>query len=182
MRRRIVLLILGMLLAGVVVAQSGLDPGAKVPPLVVYDATGEHRGEEVDYARLRGEKPTLYLFVRELDRPQARFIRLLDERIADHDASGVYCVAVFMHHDEVQAIKDHLPRIQQSVKFRATVLTANPGAREQPNGWGLDPKQFVTAIVANKGAAVQSFPFVSVNESDAPKVIAALEKTLPPAR
>lgn len=178
--QRLTPLAVGLLLLtlGTALAESGLKPDQKVPALKVFDCTGEHKGKDVDYAQIRGDKPTLYFFIKELDRPQARFLRALDTFIAGQKAKGLYCVAVFMHKDDPEDIKAHLPRIQKSIKLQATAMVANPAGREMPKGWGLDPDVFVTIVIANKGKAVKSFEYLSVNETDAPAVIAALEKTL----
>ena len=167
-----------LLLAGAAFPKSGLEAGKPIPALKVFDSTGKHKGKNVDYAALRGEKPTLYVFIKELDRPQARFLRALDGYVAEHAKQGLYCVAVFMHKDDPEAIKQHLPRIQKSIKLQGTAMVANPRGRQPPNDWGIDPEVFVTVVIANHGKAVQSFDYLSVNETDAPAVIKVLEKTL----
>ena len=63
-----ILLIVGVLLFGSLLAtaqdvQSGPKVGAKVADLKVYDATGENKEKSVDYAALRKDKTTVYLFV-----------------------------------------------------------------------------------------------------------------------
>ena len=42
---------------------SGPEKGAKIPALKVYDCTGENKGKAVDYAALRKDKVTVYLFL-----------------------------------------------------------------------------------------------------------------------
>src|SRR5262245_5909505 len=79
---------------------SGPKAGEKVPKLEVYDATGENKEKTVDYAGVRKDKPTLYIFVHEgkFDRPPFRFMKGLDEAIKKLD--DVYGVAVWVTDDE----------------------------------------------------------------------------------
>src|ERR1700685_4477243 len=81
--------------------ESGPEKGSKVPALKVYDATGENKKKSVDYAGLRKDKPTVYLFVGEgkFDRPMFRFMKTLDESI-NKDLDDVYGVAVWLTDDE----------------------------------------------------------------------------------
>src|SRR5437870_4330779 len=60
---------------------SGQEKGTEVPALKVFDATGLHQGQEVDYAAERKGKPTVYVFIQadKWDRPMARFPKGLDE-------------------------------------------------------------------------------------------------------
>src|SRR3954469_22177606 len=75
--------------------ESGPKKGEKVPALKVYDVTGENKEKTVDYAGLRKEKPTVYLFVGagedargKFDRPMNKFIKTLDGAI-EKDLEGV---------------------------------------------------------------------------------------------
>jgi hypothetical protein len=155
---------------------SGPAAGEKVPPLKVFDATGMHKDKEVDYAALRKEQPTVYLFVQQFNRPTARFMKALDGTV-QKDFPGAYVVAVWLA-DTVDKSKEYLPRLQEAVKFDATALTVIPGDKNGPEGWGLNDMAHVTVVVANKGKVAASIAIVSVNETDARPVRAALEKAV----
>ncbi len=150
---------------------SGPDPKQKVAPLKVFDVTGEHASQQVDYPAKRGVKPTVYLFVPadKWSRPTARFIRKLDELVAEH-GKDLYMVAVWLTEDK-QKSKTYLPRAQRSIKLKATALTVFEGDKSGPaEGWIVNPDADVTAVVAVKGKVVKSFGFVSANETVVQKV------------
>jgi hypothetical protein len=155
---------------------SGPARGDKVAALKVYDATGEHKEKEVDYVALRKEKPTVYLFMHQWNRPIARFLRTLDGAVKQ-DFEGAYLVAVWLT-DQPDLMKDHLPKVQASLKLEATAMTVFTGGKQGPEGWGLNDMAHVTAVVANKGKVAESFAFVSLNEKDAETVKAALRKAV----
>jgi hypothetical protein len=156
---------------------SGPPRGERVPALKVYDVTGEHGGKEVDYTAERKGRPTVYLFVRadKFDRPMNRFLKALDTA-AKKDSPDAYLVAVWLTEDP-EKTKGLLPRVQQSVQYEATALTYHPGDLAGPKGWGINPDAHLTAVVANKGRVVAVFGYKSVNETDAPPVRKALERT-----
>src|SRR3954468_9639431 len=80
--------------------------GDKVPALKVYDATGENKEKTVDYAGLRKDKPTVYLFIGsgddakgKFDRPMNKFMKTLDGQI-EKELEDTYAVAVWLSEDE----------------------------------------------------------------------------------
>ena len=157
--------------------ESGPSPGDSVEPLKVYAVTGEVEGKEVDYAKLRGKKPSVYVFIQaeHWSRPMARFLRKIDE--AAQNIDGAYVVAVWLTEDEQQT-KEYLPRAQGSLKLQSTALTLYPDAEAGPDGWGINQQAYLTAVVANGAKVVESFGYVSVNETVAPDVEKALKKAL----
>lgn len=157
---------------------SGPAVGAAVPPLKATMVTGEQAGQELDAAELRGEKPTIYLFVPadRFDRPTARFLKKLDEALgkAGKDAAGV---AIWLSNTP-DATKEYLPRAQMSVKFEHTSLGVYPSQATPPEGWVIHERAVVTAIVV-RGKKVQArFGYGSVNETVVPEVVEALKKAL----
>jgi hypothetical protein len=157
--------------------QSGPAVGDKVAPLKVFDATGAHKDKEVDYAAERKDKPTVYLFVNEWNRPTARFLRTLDEALRE-DGDKAYAVAVWLT-DNVDMMKDHLPRVQQSIQLQRTAMTVFLGDKKGPDGWGLNDMAHLTVVVAGKHNKVAAtFALVSVNETDVRKVRMAVKKVI----
>ena len=99
------LLSVGIVLSGGLLAlaqdvESGPEKGAKVPALKVFDATGENKDKNVDYAAARKSKPTVYLFINaeKFDRPMNRFMKTLDGAIMK-DFEDAYVVAVWVNGD-----------------------------------------------------------------------------------
>jgi hypothetical protein len=153
---------------------SGPARDDKVPALKVHDCTGAHKGEDVDYAARRGEKPTVYLFVAadKFDRPMNRFMKALDAEVKK-DFPDAYVVAVWLTEDEDRT-RELLPRVQRSDGYEATVLACRRGAG--PGGWNVNPDAHLTAVVANKGKVAWVGGYLSLNETDVPAVREALAK------
>jgi menaquinone-dependent protoporphyrinogen IX oxidase len=153
---------------------SGPEKGAKLPALPVYDATGPNKEKEVNYVADRKEKATLYVFIQadKFDRPMARFLKKLDEGLKD-DSSAV--IAVWLT-DDATKTKDYLPRAQQSLKLEATALTCFTGDKAGPKDWNINADAHVTVVVASKNKVAATLGYRSINETDVPKVQAALKK------
>jgi hypothetical protein len=104
--------LLGLLAAELARADvaSGPKEGENVATLNVYAVTGEPKDKEVDYAGLRKDKPTVYVFVsaKDFGRPMFRFLKKLDEDLGD---DGLI-VAAWLTDDAGKA-KEYLPRISQ---------------------------------------------------------------------
>jgi hypothetical protein len=148
---------------------SGPARDAKVPALKVYDATGEHKDKEVDYAAQRKDKPTVYLFIdaEKFDRPMNRFMKTLDGAVKK-DFGDAYLVAVWLTAD-ADKTKALLPRVQESVRYEATALTLFAD-KAGPKDWNVNADAHLTVIVANKGVVRATFGYRSVNETDVPAV------------
>jgi hypothetical protein len=156
---------------------SGPEKGAKVPELKVHDATGEHKGKEVDYAAERKDRPTVYLFIDadKFDRPMNRFMKTLDGAVKN-DFEGAYVVAVWLTAD-ADKTKELLPKVQQSVQYEATALTLFAD-KAGPKGWTVNADAHLTAVVASKGKVTATFAYQSINETDVPQVKEALGKAI----
>jgi hypothetical protein len=153
---------------------SGPERGAPVPKLPVFAATGPHEGKDVDYAAQRQDKPTVYLFIQadKFDRPMARFLRDLDEKLRGDEharAVGVWLT------DDAAKTRDHLPRVQGSLKLEATAFTCYDGERVGPKGWNINTDAHLTAVVA-AGKVAANFGFQSINETNVPEIHKALLK------
>ena len=158
---------------------SGPDTGSKVGACVVHAVTGDHAGKSLDYTAERKDQPTVYVFVRAdaWDRPMARFLRTLDERLAAgvEGAGMARAVAVWLTDDASQS-KEYLPRAQQSLKLSHTALTVFEGDRQGPGAWGINPDARLTAVVVGGGKVVASFGYQSLNETNVPEIMASLAK------
>src|SRR6516225_5514435 len=104
--------LLGLLAAELARADvaSGPKEGEKVATLKVYAVSGEPKDQEVDYAGLRKDNPTVYVFVsaKDFGRPMFRFLKKLDEDLGDNGL----IVAVWLT-DDADKSKEYLPRISQ---------------------------------------------------------------------
>jgi hypothetical protein len=150
---------------------SGPQAGAAIEALPVYAVTGDHGGGEVNYAMERKDKPTLYVFIQAeyWDRPVARFLKTLDQKLAD-DHTEVQLIAVWLT-DDVEKSKQYLPIAQNSLQLRQTALTVYTGDKSGPEGWAINTDAYVTAVVAKDGKVDASFGHRSVNETVVPEVL-----------
>ena len=146
-----------------------------MPALQVYDATGAHNGQEVDYAADRKGRLTVYVLLRadKFDRPMNRFLKGLDGAVTK-DFPAAQVVAVWLTGDSDRT-KELLPRVQESVRYESTALTCLAGT-EGPTGWNVNGDAYVTLVVASKGKVAAAFGYRSVNETDVPAVRAALKR------
>jgi hypothetical protein len=157
---------------------SGPKAGEKVAALKVFVAVGEPEGKEADLAAERKDGPTIYIFVQadKFTRPMNRFMKILDGEVGKLD-DNARMVAVWLT-DDADKSKTFLPRVQMSVKYEKTALTVFPGDKSGPQNWGINPDAHITAVVAHQGKVVASFGYLSVNDTDVPKVRDALKKAL----
>ena len=166
--------LLGLLAAGLARGDvtSGPKEGEKVATLKVYAVTGEPKDKEVDYAGLRKDKPTVYVFVsaKDFGRPMFRFLKKLDEDLGN---DGLV-VAVWLT-DDADRAKAYLPKI--APYFQGAALTVF-GGTAGPKDWAINPDAHLTAVVAHKGKVVKSFGYMSLNETDVPEVVETLKKAI----
>jgi hypothetical protein len=155
---------------------SGPGKGEKIPALKVYDATGMHKDEEVDYSAERKDKPTLYLLLRadKFDRPMNRFMKGLDKAVKQEYADA-YIVAVWLTED-LDKTKELLPNVQQSVRYEATALTCLAGEPTGPKDWNVNVDARITVVVASKQKGAAQFGYNSINETDVSAVQEVLKK------
>jgi hypothetical protein len=104
-------------------------------------------------------------------RPMNRFMKKLDESVAK-DFKDVYVVAVWLT-DDLRATKAYLPKVQSSVQYEATALTAFKG-KEGPKGWNINADAHLTVVLAGGGKVLGRWGYNSVNDTDVPAVLRAL--------
>jgi hypothetical protein len=159
--------------------ESGPKAGAKVEPLPAFVAAGDKAGQAIDLAAEREGRPTVYLFVQaeHWTRPMARFVKVLDGRLAGGvpGAEDASAVLVWLA-DDVPKGKEYLPVAQNSLNLARTSLAVFEGSRFGPDGWGINADAFLTAVVVRGGQVVRSTGYRSVGESDVPAVVESLER------
>lgn len=155
---------------------SGPEPGTAVAPLPVFAVTGSAAQKALDYAEQRGDKPTVYVFISQekWGRPAARFLRELNQKLRENAADAE--VAVVWLTSDVDAAKAYLPKAQLSLQLADTALMVFQGVVAGPEGWAINDRADLTAIVACKGKVAARFGFVSVNETVVPEVLTELKK------
>ena len=161
--------------AGAAELESGPKVGVKVPALEIQDITGSHAGKKVDYPALRKAETTVYVLMREegWGRPAARYLRALDDALTSQNKGG-YLVAVWLAADK-EKTKAQLPRVHEALKFKSCALALFPGDAAGPPAWQLNDRALVTTLVVVQGKIHARFAYASLNETDAPPVVKAVE-------
>ena len=158
--------------------ESGPKAGEKMAELKAFAVAGTIENKEVEYAKERGEAPTMYLFVNaeKFSRPMNRFMKTLDGKLAGIDDKA-YAVAVWLTGD-TDKTKEFLPKVQQSVQYEHTALAVVPGEVAGPKGWAINTDAHLTVVIVVAGKVVKSFAYESVNETDVKDVEEALKKAV----
>ena len=154
--------------------ESGPKAGGEATPFktfVVIDAESKDVGKESEIVKERAKLPTLYVFVNadKFTRPAARFLKKLDDK-ADTIGDKAAVVVVWVHGDVAKA-KEYLPKLQKSLSFTRTALTAFEGDAAGPKGWALNTDAAVTAVIVVEGKIKKTFAYDSLNDTDAVKVL-----------
>ena len=156
--------------------ESGPKAGEKVGELKVAVVVGEKEGKELDLAGDRKDAPIIYLFVNaeKFSRPMARFMKKVDENIADaHEKAEAAAIIVG---GDTANWKDRLPKVQMSLKFAKTSLSVFDGT--DPKGWSINSDAHLTVVLVAKGKVVRSYGFDSVNETDEKTVMEEFKKAV----
>jgi len=174
---------LGLLLGLIVVTDSiaradvdsGPTVGEKMPALSLPVVVGNNAGNETDWVKERGDKPTVYFFIRtdKFTRPSARVIKKFDGELAQ--LGETKAVAVWLTDNKADTEK-HLPLVQQSLQFDNTTLCLHDSNRDGPNNWGVNSDADLTAVVIADGKVIKRFGWVGPNETVVKDLVAALPK------
>jgi hypothetical protein len=158
---------------------SGPPVRSKAEPHPAFVTVGDRAGESVNLAGERGDKPTLYVFVQadRWDRPMARFVRTLDQAVAQggEGLDDAEMIAVWLTED-APAAKEYQPRGQMSLNLARTRWTVFEGGRLGPSGWAINPEAFLTVVAVRDGKVAGRSGFISVGEEDVPGVLKWLAK------
>jgi hypothetical protein len=155
---------------------SGPQVGEKLTSFKATAFSGPQAGNEVELPGASGDKPTVLLFVHEITRPALQLIRPVDHYGAKWAELGLTARIVWLAADPAEAER-FLERAKNSLNLKTPVVIAHGGA-EGPGNYGLNRNVTLTILVANEGKVVANFAIVQPNETDAPRVLAAVAKLL----
>jgi hypothetical protein len=157
---------------------SGPTVGSKPEAFKVVIVTGDEAGKEVDVIEKMKDKPQVFVFVAadKFDRPMARFMKTLDQELSEK-RPDLRIVAVWLT-DDVNKSKEYLPKADQSLKFKHTVLSVFPKDKNGPDNWGINSDAHLTAVLVSSNLVDASVGYRSLNETDVPDLI----KKLKPAK
>jgi hypothetical protein len=155
---------------------SGPQKGEKISGFKVVDVNGEHKGKEIDYVEEFKGAPTLLIFIHEVSRPAAQLFRRLDDHAAARKEQGLRWLHVLLTED-LNKMERYAPIMQGSIKLKGTIGISIDG-REGPGKYGLNKEVLMTVVLAKENAVVESWAILSPNETDAPKIIRAIDALL----
>ena len=123
------------------------------------------------------EKPVVYLLIpaTRWDRPIARFLKTLDEKLPGSSAKAEVR-AVWLTADAA-ATREYLQRVAQSLQLQRTSL-ALVADEAGPAGWQVAGGVQLAVVVAYHGKVVAATELGSANETDVPPVVEAVAKAL----
>lgn len=169
-----------VLLAALVLAQaatdekfSGPQKGEKTAGFVVFDVGAR---KEVDFVGEGRGAPALLVFIHELTRPAAGLMRALDDYSQVKQARGLRTLFVSLSEDRDGAERK-LPQVVKSINLRSPLGISVDG-KEGPGSYGLNREVSLTILVAKGDKVHANFAILSPNETDAPKIKAALDEVL----
>lgn len=155
---------------------SGPLPGEPIVPFEVVAATGDERDTVVDYVTRFDGAPTVYCFIHQVTRASSRTIRALDEACAARADEGLEALFVMLGADQDQTERYGL-QLPDILSLNSRVAISVDG-QEGPGAWGLDREMVLTVTVVDENTTVASFPLLSTNETDVPRIMRAVDGLL----
>jgi hypothetical protein len=152
---------------------SGPQKGEKTPPFRVFDIATR---QEVDYVAEWKGAPALLVFVHEYTRPAAGLMRALDETVQIKQARGLRAAYVSLSENRDGAER-HLPLVAKSLNLKSP-LTISVDGKEGPGAYGLNREVTLTVIVARENRVHANFALTQPNDTDAPRIRAAIDEVL----
>lgn len=153
---------------------SGPQVSEALTPFKALAFSGPRAGHEVEWPGEFAGKPTVLVFVHEITRPALQLIRPVDHYAAKWADLGLHGRVVWLTDDPAQT-RQFLERAKNSLNLKLPVVIAHGGV-EGPGNYGLNRNVTLTILVANAGKVTANFAIVQPNETDAPKVLAAVAK------
>ena len=152
---------------------SGPQKGEKTAGFVVFDVGAR---KDVDFVGEGKGAPLLLVFIHEFTRPAAGLMRALDDYAQVKQVRGLRTLFVSLSEDRDGAER-RVPQIIQSIKLKSPVGISVDG-KEGPGAYGLNREVCLTVLVARGDKVHANFAFISPNDTDAPKVRAAIDEIL----
>jgi hypothetical protein len=155
---------------------SGPQPGEMLTSFKVLGYSGPAAGKEVDLiGQLKGG-PAVLVFVHEVTRPAFQMLRPIDTYGAQLAREGLATHFIWLTADKTQT-EAFLTRASKSLNLQSPVSISLDGL-EGPGNYGLNRKVTLTILVARDNKVVANFAIVQPNETDAPKVAAAIARLM----
>ena len=155
---------------------SGPQPGEKLTGFKVQGMFGRWDGKEADVIADAAKAPTLLIFVHEWTRQTLQLTRGLDTYGDKWASKGLKTYFVNLTADKAKT-EQFLQGAKNSLNLKCPQSISLDGL-EGPGNYGLNRKMTVTILVAKDNKVTANFPIVQPNETDTPKVLAAVADLL----
>lgn len=155
---------------------SGPQPGEQLLPFKVLAVAGPSAGKEVELVGQIKGSPTLLIFVHEVTRPALQLFRPIDLYGSKLAKDGLATHFVWLTSDMAKT-EQFLTAAKKSLSLKSPISISLDG-QEGPGNYGLNRKVAVTILVAKDNKVVANFAIIQPNETDAPKVVAAVAKLM----
>jgi hypothetical protein len=153
---------------------SGPQVGDSLKDFKVHAFSGNDAGKDVDVLKKLGNQPILLIFVHKITRPALRFLRPVDDHVSKENKQAAQ--VVWLAEDKEKTL-EYLKRAQSSLNLKMPIGVSLDG-KDGPGTYGLNDKVTLTILLAREQKVLANFALVDPNETDAPKVIAALDRLL----
>ncbi|OAI54720.1 hypothetical protein AYO44_14330 [Planctomycetaceae bacterium SCGC AG-212-F19] len=155
---------------------SGPQPGEKLTAFKVAGVLNALAGKEVELLGEIKGAPTVLIFVHEWTRQTLQLARPLDLYGTQWAKDGLNTQFVVLSADRAKA-EQYLNTAKGSLNLKSPVSVSMDG-QEGPGNYGLNRKMTVTILIAKENKVLANFAIVQPNETDAPKVLAAVARML----
>ena len=157
---------------------SGPQPGERLPGFTVLGMTGEVREKEHDFVAEYAGAPTVIVFIKEITRASGHCFRGIDDAVWERRDEGLRALFVLLPKDQAEAERYGLG-MAKLVDIQSDLGVSVDGG-EGPGSYGLNKDVAMTVLVAKDDVVTANFALISPNDTDVPKVMAAVEEILLP--
>lgn len=154
---------------------SGPQPGEKLTVFKAKGIWGANEGKEFQ-AMKNAKGPVMLIFVHEVTRPAFQLLRPVDFYADKLKKDGLQTTFVWLTADKTKT-ENWLNFAKKSLRLRSPVAISLDGL-EGPGNYGLNRKVTLTILVGQGSKVTDNFAIIQPNETDAPKVFAAMAKAV----
>jgi len=148
---------------------SGPQAGEPLPSFKLLMVNGPDAGREVDTVAQFGDAPVMLIFIHQLDRNVAAFLRPCEEYAAERAAHGLKTLYVFLTPDKVEGER-RMQQVIKSLRMQSLVGVSIDGV-EGPGAYGLNKQVAITALAANRRRVTANLALVQPGMVDSPKLL-----------
>lgn len=155
---------------------SGPKVGEKLSSFKVLALSGPQAGKDIELVEAGAKGPTLLIFVHYFDRPAFRCLKPVDiyaGQLAEHKLT----THIIWLSDDLEKTRQFLERAKNSLNLRSAVGISRDGPNG-PKAYALSDRVTYSILLAQEGKVVANLALVGANDTDAPRVLAAIAKVM----